>query len=204
MLIFQVVFVVGLFFCWTVFVARMPFDADYTSGELLDHQLRWSETGQLYSPLVPAGLECKVLSYPPLLAVLLSLFSSPLLGGRVVSLAGSVAIVTVLVLWVRQRGHSWKGGLGAVGVLGGSFIYNAGQMHVEVLASLGTISGFALLSHHPFYAGICLGLACFGKQTQLVLAATAVVWAYRYHKGGTAVVTGLAMVGVPGTALCLW
>ena len=36
---------------WSAALLTLPIDADYTSGELLDHLESWRETGVLYPPL---------------------------------------------------------------------------------------------------------------------------------------------------------
>lgn len=196
---------------WSGVLLTMSLDADYTSGELLDHLRGWLETGVLY-PHLDAGPPYRVLNYPPLVFVLVrgltGLGVSALTAGRLVNDLGFLVLVCVMAWWVRARGARGAAVAGTVGLLGASFavMYAVGQFHIEVWAAAGTVAGFALLdrgrgSASAVVAGSALALACFAKQTQVVPALVALAWAWTARRRRASFATGaFALVGLVGVA----
>lgn len=202
---------------WSLALATLPVDPDYTAGELLDHLASWRETGLLY-PAMGAEPPYRVLNYPPLaLLVARALTASgipELAAGRAGNALALLALVGAVAAWARARGARGAALAGTVGLLGASFpvLYAAGQFHIELWAAAGTVAGFALLDHAgtlragarrvAALAGLALALACFAKQTQVVPAAVALAWAWSQRRPlapfATAAFAGAGLLGAAG------
>lgn len=206
----QVVWLLLIVTVWSVWLLLLPMDPDYTAGELLDHLLRWQETGQLYVPL-GEDPPLRVMNYPPLVFVfargLMVLGMPALLAGRLVNGLAVVLLVWVVGWWTRARGARGGALVGTVGLLGASFpvIYGAGQFHVEMWAVLATVTGFALADQgrggrQLALAGVALAAACLAKQTQVVPAFVGLAWLALHRRSDLKpallgfVITGLAGV----------
>lgn len=177
---------------WSLALAVLPVDPDYTSGELLDHLASWRETGVLY-PALAAGPPWRVLNYPPLALLvaraLAGLGLPDLAAGRASAALALLALVGGAAAWARARGVRGPALAGTVGLLGASFpvLYGAGQLHVELWAAALTVAGFALLERAAGWrgaalAGLALALACWAKQTQVVPAAVALAWTWTWRR----------------------
>lgn len=197
---------------WSAWLLSHPLDPDYTSGELLDHVGAWAAGEPLYPTVgTGPGEALRVLNYPPFVFAAVrglgAMGLDLLTAARLLDAVAVVLLVVVLGWWLRARG--WRGGAvaGAVGLLGASvpFVYATGQFHIEPWAALGTLAGVALLDRGASgralaWGGVCLGLACLVKQTQVVPGLVMLLWAVRHRKGGLRAVAGFAGVGVLGCA----
>lgn len=211
----QLVWFLAVASVWSLTLLGLPVDPDYTAGELADHLASWAGGAPLYPSLDP-GLPLRVLNYPPLAFVLgrglVELGASPVLAGRLVNGAGLLAVVGIFVVWGRSRGLRGATLAGTVGLLGASFpvLYAAGQFHIELWAAAWTLAGFALLdggrsARATLAAGLCLGLACFFKQTQVVPAAAGLgwlAWAHGRRRAGLAT-AAFVVTGVTGSLAIL-
>jgi len=207
----QVAWLLLIVTAWSVWLLLFPIDPDYTAGELLDHLLRWQETGQLYPPLgeVPP---LRVMNYPPTVFVLargLMAFGVPaLMAGRLVNGLAVVLLVWVVGWWAHARGARGVTLMGTVGLLGASVpvVYGAGQFHVEVWAVLATVTGFALADQgrggrQLAWAGVALGAACLAKHTQVVPAVVGLAWLAIYRRGDfKPALVGFVMAGLAGVS----
>ncbi len=178
---------------WSLAVARLPLDPDYTAGELLDHVMSWQETGVLY-PALHSGAPLRVLNYPPLVLSLVravaALGIAPLLAGRLVNSVGLIALGCVVCAWSYARNVRGAALAGTVGLLAAAYgiVYGAGQLHIELWAVALTVAGFWLLQLRETHrvavlGGLALALACFAKQSQVVPALVAIAWTWRFRRG---------------------
>ncbi len=196
---------------WSAWLLLLPMDPDYTAGELLDHLLRWQETGRLYPPL-GEGLPVRVMNYPPLVFVLarglMALGLPALLAGRLVNGVAVLLLVGVIGWWARARGARGGALVGTVGLLGASFpvVYGAGQFHVEMWAVLATVTGFALADRgrgdrQLALAGIALAVGCLAKQTQVVPAVVGLTWLAMHRRSDLKpALLGFVITGLAGVA----
>jgi hypothetical protein len=196
---------------WIGMLLHSRLDPDYTSGELLDHSLAWSETGHLYTSLNQPPY--RVLNYPPLFLLAVRELSqtgiNPLLAGRLLNFIAFLGIVTVLFRWLRKEGCGRKETCFLISLLGSSFplLYSVGQFHLELFAIGFSLLGLYLVRKpgrwiEVILGGIFCGLACFVKQTQIVSALIAVAWLWRYHlRRVFPFFIGLFLTGLVGSAL---
>jgi len=196
---------------WSFLLMGLPLDPDYTAGELLDHLASWRETGVLY-PELGSGPPHRVLNYPPLVFLaargLAGLGLPELAAGRALDALGLLALVAAVSWWARARGARGAALAGTVGLLGASFpvVYAAGQFHIELWATAGTVAGFALLDRAAGWRGAALGgaalaLACFAKHTEVVPAGVALAWAWTHRRAAAPAATAaLASLGLVGSA----
>ncbi len=191
LLSFQIAYFVIAFGAWAVFLFSMPFDPDYTSGELWDHVMSWMESGQLY-PLIGEA-PYRVMNYPPLfpwlVRGLMELGLSPLLAGRIINLAGFVLAIGVLYQWSRRVGTSQWGSFVIVSMTAASMplLYSSGQFHIELLATAFSLLGLYHISqadraHRIIIGGGLVVLAVFVKQTQVIGLIIALVWIWQYRR----------------------
>jgi hypothetical protein len=196
---------------WSGLLLTFTIDPDYTSGELLDHLESWRETGVLYPPLGSLP-PLRVLNYPPLVLAAARLLGAlgldGLAAGRLANAVGVLAALAGVAWWARARGARGAALAGTVGLLGASFpfLYGAGQLHIELWAAAGTLWGFALLDRGgsaaaALGAGVALALGCFAKQTEVVPALAALVWAWSYRRSAARSATlSFIALGVLGSA----
>ena len=207
----QLSWLAGALAAWSALLLSFPLDADYTSGELLDHLESWRETGVLY-PALGALPPLRVLNYPPLALLaaraLAGLGLPTLAAGRLATALGVIAVLAGVAWWARARGARGAALVGTVGLLGASFpfLYAAGQLHIEPWAAAGTVWGFALLDRGRSTAAACLGaaalaLGCFAKQTEVVPALAALAWLWTFRRGAALPAAGtFAALGLLGSA----
>ncbi len=196
-----------VFVLWVGGMSRLPVDADYTAGELLDHVMAWRSGDALYPD--PTVTPYRVFNYPPtvLTAVraLGGLGVDPLLAGRLIGTLGMLAALIVLYRWLRDDGFTPLTALGVVALSGASFpmLYSAGQFHLEGFAVAATLAGFRhgarTTRRDAALAGVFLAVGCLVKQTQVIPALVALAWFARYRRGDLlAAIVPFAVVGIAG------
>lgn len=196
---------------WQMVLFGAPLDPNTTSQELWDHVLAWFEGIDFYQPLsIPPY---RVLNYPPLflfLAVGISkLGVSPLLAGRLLSLLAFAASMVVLFLWFRQEKCKRFTALGLTALLVAFFpvIYTVGQFHHQLLAVVMSLWGLFLIQRtreprNIYLGALFLALACFVKQTQIIVTLIAFLWLFKYRSRQLSpFVLSLAITGSMGLIL---
>ncbi len=206
----QVAWLVALAVLWTGGMFRLPLDADYTSGELLDHLMSWRSTGVLYSD--PSVAPYRVLNYPPLFLALArglwALGIPPLFAARLLGTLGVAAALAVVYRWLRQVDVQREIALGVVALAAASLpiVHLTGQFHLEGLAVATTAAGFYCAQRRTprtdLIAGTLLGVACLTKQSQVALTLVALAWVLT-DRGvrGWRVLTTYAVTGAVGCTL---
>lgn len=189
----QVIWLLLVAGMWTGGMFALPTDADYTSGELLDHLLSWMHGAPLYKSL-SSGPPYRVLNYPPLFLALVRGAASaglrPLVAARAIDTIALVGALVVVYLWLRDRGVRRELAWGTAALAGGSFplLYLTGQFHLEGVAVCATVAGFSLVRRRSataeITAGVLLALACLTKQSQVVLSLVALSWVL-FARGGS-------------------
>lgn len=210
----QVIWLVLIAGVWVAGMFALPLDADYTSGELLDHLLSWMHGAPLYAPL-SAGPPYRVLNYPPLFLTLVrgatAAGLSPLVVARAIDTVALIVALAIVYRWLRDRGLRREVAWGTIALAGGSFplLHLAGQFHLEGVAVCATVAGFSLARRQStraeIAAGALLALGCLTKQPQVVLSFVAIGWAL-FARGGSRVdawriVTAYAITGATGCVL---
>lgn len=185
------IFAVIVVAAWVVFLWPLPFDPDYTSGEMVDHVLRWQQGAPLYPPL--AGPPYRLLNYPPgfflLVRALMTMGMGPLAAGRLLAgvsfLVGMIALARWARMAVSDRVEAWL----VAALCVGSFpvVYNAAQCQIQWPAIAFSLVGLVCIatSHRRaliIIGAACCTLACFIKHTQVISVVVAGLWLLRYQR----------------------
>jgi hypothetical protein len=139
------VYLAGLTVCLGVSGLFFPYQLDYGEGYLLHFVKEWSQGRPIYK--AAEGYPYILANYPPLLIVL-ALGLTPLVGmtytaGRVWTLLAIVAVVGVLVAWVRRESGRWLPALAAGLIFVGSpYVYHwAPLFRVDLIGLALTLGG---------------------------------------------------------------
>jgi hypothetical protein len=197
---------------WLALVWSARTDPDYSSGEILDSTMAWSESGRLYGSI--DHVPYRVFNYPPAfpaaVRLLMAVGLPPLPAGRLLTLASIVLVVVLTYRWLRAAGCQPVGATLAVSLFASSFplVFLVGQGHLQWPAVAASILGAYLLRTPPSaarvaLAGGSLALACFFKHTQVWSLAVLGAWLLVHHRrafrgfatvSGAVAALGLAVV----------
>jgi len=164
---------------------RSPYSRDYGEGVVLALSQLLAEHGSYFGPIGEYPMVHG--NYPPvflaLSAAALRLFGPSLAATRALSLLATAALMAVVYLVVRQRGHDrWLGLCAALLLVAPWFVVTWAPLgRVDMLACLFSAAGLWLVAgeREPrgrvWVAGACFVLGVFTKQTALLAPAAALL-----------------------------